>query len=203
MTLNHAYFIGGIIALFGLIGFWQVPAWEGCVMAGIVIAQLVFKWYEDTLVGWANKLYTMVRFALKGGLTAEDPGPILAEVRNLPSLIATDRHRLIFVLGTFALVALLAYIFGRVFFPHRPKAVGPLLIYKMPFAKRVVGGLLGAINGYLITYFVTPKLFPEAETTITFPSGLAGEFLGAKLPLVIAGFLIVVLLLGLKASSRS
>lgn len=203
MILNHVHLILSLIIISGLIGLGQGPVWEGYMTAGIILGHLALTKFKEFLVNWVNRLYVMAQFALRGGLAAEEPGPILAEARELPLPIATDRHELIFTLATFAFLVFLVYIIGRWLSPRRPKLFGPLLIYSMPFAKRLLGAGLGAINGYLIAYFVIPRLFPEPETTITIPSGLASDFLSTKLPYLAIGFMIVILVLGLKASSKS
>jgi hypothetical protein len=71
-----------------------------------------------------------------------------------------------------------------------------------PLIIKLAGAALGAINGYLIAYFLVPQVFPEPETTVVLPSGPMTEFLGKNLFNVVIGIIAIIVFLGLRASSK-
>lgn len=202
VSVEPSWVVWGAVILGGLFGLFQIPAWQGCVMAGIVIGRALMAWGQSLVISWANKLSVMVRFALQGGLTADDPGVVFASVRELPPLIATDQHELQFTLALFSFLVIFMYLFGRWRFRIRPTAHGPLLIYPISRLRRLMACALGAINGYLLAHVLVPLLFPQAETVIKVPGDRLASRLDENLVLVIIGLVLVLIIFGLQASGR-
>lgn len=202
MSLTYLHILVGIGAIFGLIGLLRGVAREVATAIGIIIAYLILKWGESPLTVWVNRLYRMGIFAARGGLVAEDPTSIWAEVRELPLLIETDTERLVFRLVAFAVLVLLSYIAGNKIFRRRPKTFGPLIIYPgPPIFSRLLGIAVGLMNGYLVANFAIPHAFPEAETVIRLPTGPAVEFLRTNLAFVFIGLVVILITLGLGGTS--
>jgi len=202
MTLTYLHVLVAVGAIFGLIGFLRGVAREVITTIGIIAAYLIVGWGEPFLIGWTNKLFKMAIFAARGGLVADDPTAIWAQVRNLPPLIETSGEKLIFRLVVFAALVILAYIVGNKLLPTRKVPFGPLAIYAGPsFLSRLLGLAAGLMNGYLIAYFVIPKAFPEPETVIKLPTGAVVEFLSQNLPLVFIGLVVILIVLGLWGAS--
>jgi hypothetical protein len=193
----------GVVILGGLFGLFQIPVWQACLMAGIVVGRVLTTWGQSLVIGWANRLSAMARFALQGGLIADDPGAVFAEVRSLPPLIGTEQHKLRFTLALFGWLPIFMYLLGRWRFRIRPTAFGPLLIYRVSRRRRLMACGLGVINGYLIARFLVPLLFPQPEMVIKVPSGEVVSILDENLALVLVGFVLILIVFGLQASGRS
>ena len=203
MSVDPSWVMLGAVIAGGLLGLFQIPVWQGCAMAGIIVGRVLTTWGQNLAINWADRLSVMVRFALRGGLTADDPGAVLTSVRQLPSLSATDQGRLNFILALFSLPVILMYLVGRWRFRERPTALGPFSIYPVSFRRRLMASGLGAINGYLIARFLVPLLFPKANTVITVASGPVVSLLDENLVLVLTGFVLILIVYGLQASGRS
>ncbi len=191
---------GGFV--FGLMGFLRGVAREIITAIGIITAYVFIKWGESFLVRWTNKFHKLVVFALKGGLTADDPTAIWPQVANLPPLIESDGEKLLFRLVVFVSLVIIAYIVGNRVLSSRTDTFGPLAIYPdIPLLSRFLGLATGLMEGYLIAYFVIPEIFPKAETVVKLPTGTVTVFLGQYVALVLVGFLAVLIAFGLRSAS--
>jgi hypothetical protein len=202
MTLTNLHVLLAMGTVFGLIGFLRGVAREIITTVGIIIAYLVIVAGESFLLDWTNKFHKLAVFALRGGLTADDPTAIWPEVRDLPALIETDGEKLIFRVFVFVLLVVLAYIVGNRLLSSRAATFGPLAIYPgLPIVSRLLGLTAGLIDGYLIAYFVIPEVFPEGETIIRLPTGTVAGFLSQNVVFVFIGFVVVLIVYGLRSAS--
>jgi len=202
MTLTYLHVLVAVGAVFGLIGFLRGVAREVITTIGIIIAYLIVRWGESFLIGWTNRFFKMAIFAVRGGLVADDPTAIWAQVRELPPLIEAEGEKLIFKLVVFAALVILAYIVGNRLLPARKVPFGPLVIYAGPsLPSRLLGLAAGVMNGYLIAYFVIPQAFPKPETVIKVPTEAVVKFLNQNLPLVFIGLVVILIVLGLWSAS--
>jgi hypothetical protein len=202
MTLTSIQVLLAIGAVFGLIGFLRGVAREIITAIGIIIAYGFIRWGEASLVRWTNKLHKLLVFAAKGGLAADDPTAIWPRVANLPPLVETDAEKLIFRLVVFALLVILAYVVGNRVLSSRKDTFGPLATYPgLSLLSRSLGLATGLIEGWLITYFVLPEVFPRKETVIRLPTGPVTGFLSQNVALVFVGFVIVLIVYGLRSAS--
>ncbi len=202
MTLTNIHVLLAIGVVFGLIGFLRGVAREVITAIGIIIAYAFIRWGESFLVRWTNKFHKLAVFAAKGGLAANDPTAIWPQVANLPPFIETDGEKLIFRLVVFVSLVILAYVVGNRVLSSRTDTVGPLAIYPgLSLLSRFLGLATGLIEGYLIAYFVLPEVFPKAETVIKLPTGPVAGFLNQNVALVFVGFVIVLIVFGLRSAS--
>ncbi len=201
MTLTnlHVLLAGG--AVFGLIGFLRGVAREIITTVGIIIAYAALKWGELSLIGWANQLFRMAMFLLRGGMAADDPTGAWGQVSSL-SLVKTDGDKLILKLFVFTFAVILAYVVGNRCLSGKTVPFGPLAIYPdLPLLSRSLGLVSGLIEGYLIAYFVIPEIFPKTKTVISIPTGDTVNFLGAYIPFVFVGFVAILIAFGLRSAS--
>lgn len=203
VSVEPSWVILGAVIISGIFGLFQIPVWQGCVMVGVLIGRALLSWGQSLVIGWANRLYLMARFALQGGLSSDDPGAVLAQVRELPLLISTDEDELYLMLGLFSFLVIFMYLLGRWRFRIRPSAFEPLLIYRVSLVRRLLACGLGAINGYLIIHSLAPLLFPQTETVIKVPSGQLTSLLDENLILILIGFALITVVIGLQASGQS
>jgi hypothetical protein len=202
MTLTNIQLLLAIGVVFGLIGFLRGVAREIITVVGIIIAYGLIRWGEASLVRWTNKFHKLFVFAAKGGLAADDPTAIWPQVANLPPLIETDGEKLAFRLAVFVLLVILAYVVGNRVLSSRKGTFGPLATYPgLSILSRSLGLATGLIEGWLITYFVLPEVFPKRETVIRLPTGPVAGFLSQNVALVFVGFVIVLIVYGLRSAS--
>ncbi len=202
MTLTDIQLLLAIGVVFGLIGFLRGVAREIITTMGIIIAYGCLRWGEAFLVRWTNKFHKVFVFAAKGGLAADDPTALWPQVANLPPLIETDAEKLTFRLIVFVVLVIWAYALGSRVLSSRKDTVGLLAIYPgLSLLSRCLGLGTGLIEGWLITYFVLPEVFPKRETVIRLPTGPVAGFLGQNVALVIVGFVIVLIVYGLRSAS--
>lgn len=202
MTLSHIQVLIILGTVFGLIGFLRGVAREIITTIGIIIAYAIVRGGEASLVRWANKFHKLALFVMRGGLTAEDPTVIWPQVANLPPFIATDADKAIFRLVVFLSLAVLAYIVGNKILSAKKVPFGPLAIYpSLSLLSRLLGVAAGLIDGYLIAYFVIPEVFPKRETIIRLPTGTVTGFLNQNVVFVFIGFLVILIVYGLRSAS--
>jgi len=202
VTVDPSWVVLGAVSLGALLGLFQLPAWQLCVLAGIILGRVSTAWGQSLAMRWTNKLWMLVRFALRGGLATDDPGAVLAAVREMSPLIATRQGRSRLSLALFGFWVIAMYLFGRWRWRVRPTVFGPLLVYPVPRLHRLIAGTLGAINGYLMARFLIPLLFPETEAVIKVPRAQLTYLLNEKMDMVVIGLVLVLILLGLQASGR-
>jgi hypothetical protein len=203
MSVEPSWVVLGAVILGGLIGLFQIPVWQGWVTVGIFLGRLLMTWGQDLAVDGAESLSALVTFLLQGGVTAEDPGALLAELRELPSSVASDDGESRFILGLFSLPVTLMYLLGRWRNRDKPTAWGPFSIYSMPLRRRLASAGLGATNGYLIARFLLPLLAPEAGTGAQVPADEVIRLMDENVALVAIGFVLILIVLGLQASGRA
>ncbi len=202
MTLTNVHFLVTIGGLFGLIGFLRGVAREVITTIGIIMAYIVIRWGESFLIRWTNKLHKMILFSVRGGMASDDPTAVWGQVSGLPPFIETDGEKLLFKLIIFVLLVILAYVVGNRVLSGKTVPFGPLVIYpKLSFLSRLLGLATGLMDGYLIANFVIPQAFPKKVTVIRLPTGNVSGFLDENLFFVFIGFVVVLIVFGLRSAS--
>jgi len=202
VNLEPLHVILGVAFLFGLLGFLRGASRESWATVVIIRVQALIRWQGKTLVKLANNLYLMARIAVEGRFDLQKIREALEKVGEIPSLIPEGRE-MVFLIGVFFLATFLVYVLSNRFIKVRPIPWGPMIIYpSWPLLIRLAGAALGAINGYLIAYFLVPQVFREPETTIVLPSGPMTEVLGENLFNVVIGIIAIIIFLSLRASSK-
>ncbi len=218
-----------VVIIFGFIGFRRGAQREFLVTLGIIFASVLVqsKLGHDWLVFWANRMYKLVLFVLRGGLGASDPSAVWAKIRALPNLITTPQQQLYLTLIVFVVIVLLAYPMGYLVAPkkkarqrngesaasgERQRGQISILIgigivtatqgQSLSLSSRLLGLILGAVNGYLILRFWLPRLLPTAKTIVVIPSGSVADFLGQNISYVFITIVAVLVFLGWQASSK-
>lgn len=191
IDLNQLYLIIGLVVLFGLMGLRRGVFRELLSLFGVFLATVVGKWGAPFLEPWVNRLSKLMMFALKGGLAADDPARVLAEMGDVKPLISTDSDRLILGSVAFVLIVLAFYILGESVIDP-PKAI----------YQRLSGIILAGVNGYFIAYFLAPRHLPTPRTTIRFSTEGLLDLLTQNLVKVVLAFVLVLIVLGLQMSTR-
>lgn len=159
IALSQSVLLGVILAVFAYLGFRRGVNRELLLTLGIVLGILLSPRMALILTPWVNRFYRLGRFALSGGLFSDNPAAAWQAASGLDDLVESPRDQLILTLVIFSSFVLLFFIIGRKRLP-----LGKTLIL------RVLGALAGAVNGFLIAYFLSPHLLNVYETTVILPS---------------------------------
>lgn len=189
--------------VFVVVGFVRGVRAEVWITAFILIAFLILRLAGDTLITWTNRIYRLSRFALAGGIIAENPVEIWQKFADKPPLIETDVEKLLFRMGLFLALYLLGLIIGRLSVQRKLVPVSLQLVRKLPdLGERVMGAVLGGVNGFLIAFFVLPRVLPaDKETVIVVPkTSIVTDFMTQNLVNVAFVVLVIIILLGLMAT---
>ncbi|MDP2661028.1 MAG: hypothetical protein Q8R28_09905 [Dehalococcoidia bacterium] len=188
-----------VIAL-GLVGFWRGVRAEGITLAGVMAATAIFT--QDPM---RLRLVSMInRFprVLDMLLTSED-GTSAWSIGQLQPLGAADDRLMFYAVFYLAVVAVfywVGFVYGGV----------PLMR-----SHRFLGGILGAINGFLASYATVIfgqdylRRHPSPEPiTITLPGpglspGISGGSLAQYLPLVFLAALFFIIIFTVTSTGRA
>ena len=190
-------------AVFVVIGFARGVRAELWVTGMITLGYVVLRAFGGDLIKWTNRFYKLFLFGIRGGPFAENPVEVWNKVKDAPPLVGTEREKLLFSVGVFLAFYLLGLTLGRRRTAKRltPVGLGLLRSFEDLF-ERILGGVLGFVNGFLIAAFVLPRLLPARErTVVVVPStDVVTQFMAQHLVNIGVVVLIIVILLGLMAS---
>ena len=143
------------------------------------------------LTTWVNRFYKIAMFALKGGLS-EELGS--AKLGPMEPLVETGDEKTWLAVIAFCIVAILFYLLGQSLSKKSPNGL-----------EKILGAMVGAVNGFAISRFVLPRVFPTERTHVAIPSGQVSEKLNAGpiLALVLVGLVGILIVYGVRASSST
>jgi len=190
-------------AVFVLIGFSRGVRAELWATGMIVLGHVVLRAFGDDLIKWTNRFYKLFLFGIRGGPFAEDPIEIWNKIKDAPPLVGTDQEKLLFSVVVFLGFYLLGFVMGRrrVAKKLTPVSLGLLRNFG-DLMERLLGGVIGFVNGFLVAGFVLPRVLPARErTVVVVPSTeVVTSFMTQHLVNIAVTVLIIVILLGLMAS---
>lgn len=160
VNVSEHVLMGLLLGLFALVGFRRGVHRELISLVGMGLGMLAANALTGPLIPSVNRFYRMARFALGGGMSAADPTVAWRQAQAAPDLIRTAAQQQTLGLVVFLFVVLLFIIGGQIW-GAKPRS---LLL-------RVLGALMGLINGYLVARFLTPVLFAAPRALIALPSG--------------------------------
>jgi hypothetical protein len=150
---------------------------------------------------WINHFYKLFVFAIiQRGIFVEDPTTVWKGMANFKDPVPTSPQEAqlwqlaIFGFGVLMLGFVLPYIWIRL---HQP-----LSLWISPtFLERLLGLLVGAVNGWLIGLFVLPRVIPGAQTSLDLlqPGSSAREFLAKYGWIFVAVFVALIILYGVRS----
>jgi uncharacterized membrane protein required for colicin V production len=185
LTVNHYVLLTVMLAVFGVLGFRRGVNRELLALIGIGLGIWLGSGLGLVLKAWVNMTYKLGQFALTGGIRSADRAATWDAMRNMPDMVSTPAQERLLAVVVFALIVLLFYWIAQRRIPA-PTA----------FIVRVLGLLAGAINGFLIAYYLLPIIFPTPETVIHLPSGQIRTVLTDSQTIAIVIVLLVVVLIG-------
>jgi uncharacterized membrane protein required for colicin V production len=184
LTLSQTVILGIILVVFAYMGFRRGANRALFSIVGIILGILVSRRLASMLAPWVNRFYRLGRFALSGGLFSDNPAAAWGEASSLPNLVRTTLHQQVLELVTFFTIVFIFYLIGR---------------RNIPLAKtwtlKVLGLLAGAINGFVVAYYLSPYLLNVTQTTIVLPSQELRTTLTAKDNIALALFVFVAVMI--------
>lgn len=191
-NLNHYIVMGVFLGLFGVIGFRRGVNRELLSVIGISLGIIFSSGLAPALTPQINRFYKLARFAVSGGLTSGDPAAAWHEAQGYPVLLESPQDMQVLGVVLFFLTVLLFYAIGQV-------RIAP----PNSFVLSILGLFTGAINGFLMAYYLVPIIFPTPEAVITVQSAEVQQTLTSAQTVarVVAFFVFVLIALGLYSAS--
>lgn len=177
-----------VIVLFGAIGYRRGLLRELVAAPAILVAPLVGPWLGTVLRPWVNRLHKLFLFARFGGLATDDLTAVLGKVKQVQPLISTKEDVLRLGVVLFMTIIACGYLLGE----WRIK--GPA-----DRAMRLLGALMGALNGYMLVQIVLPRFWSAQFAIVVVPTASVLQLFHGQLAvaLVIAFVVLVVFALRL------
>jgi small basic protein len=182
ITVTEWWFVALVAAAFAYLGARRGLTIELFMLVGVIVGVLLADRLADFMVPWINLSWQLTLAMVREH--AMSPEAIVKVLFNQPKLITQDIHRL--YLGSMVFVGLVAlgYSIGR---RRSAKAKPP-----RP-TTRVLAAMVGAVNGYLIAFFLFPRHITSTTTVITMSSVNIRSFLQIRLgvPILIAVLVLI------------
>jgi hypothetical protein len=151
----------------------------GGTVAGMALADTLARLIKP----WVNFSYqTILAMVSQHAFSPED---LFKAALKQPQLITQDSHLVLLGSVLFVLIIVLAYLIGK-----RRKTKPPRHM------TRALAALIGAVNGYLIAFFLFPRHITQQETVITVPNVDIKYLLQVQLGLPILVAVVVVITVG-------
>jgi uncharacterized membrane protein required for colicin V production len=158
LTPSNTLILGFVVGVFAVIGWRRGVSRELFTVIVIVFAMLFAHYIAPDLRAPINKLFKLVGFVFSGGIASDDLSGSWAKFRSAPDLVPQNKAALLSV-AAFMLLVAFAYAVGQM---RRAGADGLMT--------KVLGLLTGAVNGFLIVWYLFPIVFTGPETTIKLSS---------------------------------
>lgn len=190
-------------SVFVVVGFTRGVRTEAWITVFLLIVFAILRVWGDTLITYTNRIYRLSRFALAGGIIAENPVEVWQQFADMPPLIESDTEKLLFHIALLLMFYLLGVTIARFRVQRTLVPVGFQLIRQLPdLGERLLGAVLGGANGFLIAFFMFAQVMPaKEEIAIVMPeTKVITEFMSENLFNILFVMIVIVILLGLMAS---
>lgn len=183
-TINQYVLLGIVLAIFAFLGLKRGVNRELLSMIGVGLGILLADGLAHALQGWINRFYKLGRFALAGGLTADDPTQAWQQIEKLPALVSTPEDLRFLGILIFLILTLVVYLLGQRFIAAPKTAMAQFL-----------GLLAGGINGFLVAYYLFPLVLAPSKAVINLPSSEVKATLGSSRTIAMVVVLVIVVLI--------
>lgn len=153
--VNQFIFSGLALGLFGLVGFRRGVNRELLSVIGIAIGMMLSGRAAAAVGPQVNRFYKLGRFALGGGLASDDLSAAWQQAKGLPDPFQTAGDTQLLGLIVFLGIALFAFLLGQA----RLAAPASVMV-------KVLGGLTGLVNGFMVAHYIFPIAFPDTTAVI-------------------------------------
>ncbi len=180
-----------VIVLFAFIGYRRGLLRELVAAPAILVAPFAGPWLGMVLKPWVNRFYKLFLFARFGGLFTDDFGPVMEKVQEVPPLISTEADEVTLGIVLFLLIILCGYIIGE----WRVKGPADGLA-------RVLGAVMGAINGYVLAQVVLPRFWSAQFTVIVVPTASMLQLFHGHVALALVLAFVVLVVFALRQARK-
>lgn len=187
--------------IFAVLGFFSGVRLEFYLLVIIAGLYFVLDHFWGLIAQWVNHFYKLFVFAfVKRGIFVDDPTTVWKEMGNVANPVPTSPEQAalwqlaFFCFGVLMLGFILPYLWSRL---HKP-----FVLFLTPtFLERLLGFMVGALNGWIIGLFVLPRVIPGAQTSLGLlqPGSAAREFITKYGPIFLAVFIVLIILYGIRS----
>ncbi len=180
IVVSEWWFVALVAVIFAYLGARRGLTVElyilGAVIIGILFADQIARFLEP----WINIFYQMTLAIVRD--RAFSPDKLLGALLEQPKRITNDAQRKILGSVVFGLLILIGYRMGRQRKGRKPR-----------LTTNVLAAAVGAVNGYLVAYFLFPRHVTTVNTTVSMPSVNISNFLRVELfvPILIATLAVI------------
>jgi len=191
VIINEWWFVAIVAAAFAYLGVRRGLTIELFVLLGVAAGILLADRLVPFLTPWINTVYQLVQAIARERVFS--PEKVFAVLSKQPKLITVDLHRKLLGTVLFALLVLVGLLIGR----KRSAKDKP-----GRFTTRVLAMLVGAVNGYLIAYFLFPRHILVTKTIIEVPTAPITNLLQVQLTIPILITVLVLITFGVLGSRQ-
>jgi small basic protein len=185
ITVTEWWFVALVAVLFAYLGARRGLTIELFMLVGVVMGILFADQLTKFLEPWVNISWQLTLAIVRE--RAFSPEAIVKVLFNQPKLITQAIHRLYLGSIVFVWLVLMGFFIGR---KRSAKAKPP-----RP-TTRVLAAMVGAVNGYLIAFFLFPRHITATTTVITMSSVNIKSFLHVQLGVPILVAVLVLITMG-------
>ena len=193
VRLDQLTLAAAIILVFAFIGYRRGILRELVAAPAILLAPIVGPWLGVVLTPWVKRFYKLFLFARYGGLATDDFGPVMEKVRQAPPIIKSDADIVRLGLICFLVIIGLGYALGE----WRIKRPDP-----KDAAARLLGAVMGGINGYMLFRAVLPKVWSAEFAQIIVPTGSVLQLFNAQTAVALVLAFIALVAFGLNLAQK-
>ncbi|MFN8499986.1 MAG: CvpA family protein [Anaerolineae bacterium] len=159
-----------VIVATAIYGFFRGARRELTVTIFIILGYILSLFFINQIIYLINRFYFLLRFALAGGLTAENPAAVLEQVKGISPLISTDQGIIVAQFIVFFTTVFIGWLISRRV-RHVLTRFGWATLTRPPdLLARLAGLVAGAINGYLILYYIVSRGIQGIQAVLVVPT---------------------------------
>ncbi len=194
IVIAQIWIVALVVLLFAYIGARRGVNRELVVLATAIVAVILANGLGAAAQPWFIRFYRAILFNLRGGLVAENPPEVWAQVAAQPTPLDGARGQEIAEALLFTLFLLIGYGASGWWGQRKGWAVSRL--------DRAMGFVVGGVTGYLVLLFLFPRLIAQRMISFAVPAGEISGMLQTRVNVgqVLAIALFIVFIFGIRAS---
>ncbi|MCL5264197.1 MAG: CvpA family protein [Chloroflexi bacterium] len=196
ISIPYIYVLVLLLAAFGVMGLARGWARDAAALAGVFVSWMVVAKLGGTILEFVNRVARAILFLTQGGIETDDPAQMAVRLSKVQ--LADLAHPDVPLALLFGLFILIVYLLSSRLIDRRTTWPG-----------KAGGALLGALNGYLVSYAMLQAPSPRTNilTTLTFPvkdiALFLGQYLAAALIIAVGIVIVFALFNGIRTARRS